>query len=86
MELASATINQYGKRPSQLCNCGHWIFVRFDSFISFTWEEIVFGIAYLKEENVASESIAAVNKELDLTLLNVVIFTCWSKRKWSYMQ
>lgn len=50
------------------------------------WTEIVFGIAYLKEENVAYESIAAVKKELDVTLSNVVIFICRSKRKWSYMQ
>lgn len=35
---------------------------------------------------MAYESMAAVNKELDVTLSNVVIFICWSKRKWSHMQ
>lgn len=72
MELASATINQQGKRPSQTYH-GHWLFVRFYSFISLTRvcsrvRKVFFCELFIyKKEMCMYGSLAAVNQELNIT-------------------
>ena len=84
MELASATINQQSKRPTQtiptkdtgaLC-----------SVISLTWRRsqvrnVVYSCLFIGMKMLHVCSAVALTRELNVTVADVVIFICMFKHK-----